>query len=154
MKCGTYIEWKMVGRKKPVQRVHRAFTPYHVEVQGLRNAFEVLKDMKVCDGDVYPVVELENDGGCSCCSSEYIRVIFRCDKCNSIHQEFPTDEHSHNQFVKELMDGRKAEDIRAELLQVAKKRQKLWEEQIKKQRELTAKSVATRKKNKLIKEQK
>ncbi len=117
-------------------------------------AFEVLKDMKVCDGDVYPVVELNDDGGCSCCSSNYIRVIFRCDKCNSIHQEFPTDEHSHNQFVKELMDGRKAEDIRAELLQIAKKRQKLWEEQIKKQRELTAKSVATRKKNKLIKEQK
>jgi len=114
MKCGTYIEWKMAGRKKPVRKMHRAYSPYLVSVQG----FELVEGMELCDGNIYPHVELDNDdGGCSCCSSNYIRIQFICDKCATVHQEFPSDEDWYNQFVKDLMNGRNVEEIRSELIQ-------------------------------------
>jgi predicted metal-dependent RNase len=81
--------------------------------------------MELCDGNVYPNVELDYDGcGGGCCGGDYhIEVKFVCDKCGTTHQEFPRDEHWYNQFVKELMDGRNIEEIRSELLQKQKDHQ-------------------------------
>lgn len=151
MKCGTYIQWKMVGRKKPVKRIHRSYTPHHVAVYG----FQKTDDMELCDGDIYPNAELDYDGygGCGCCGGDYrIEVKFVCDKCGSIHQEFPKDEHWYNQFVRDLIDGKNIDEIRSELIKKQEEHQKtvlaMIEKQKKEQESRNAINLA-RKANKL-----
>ena len=88
-----------------------------IEKQKRLRGYKPTEDAILCDGDVYPKVTLDDDSGCGCCSSSYIRVEFRCNKCNVNHEEFPYDETWFNQFIKDIMNGKKAEEIRAELIQ-------------------------------------
>ena len=117
MKCGNYILWETVGRKKPIRRVHKVLTVYN---RATNPDLAIEEGMEECDGEVLPNIDLDSYGNCSCCSSYSIEVKFSCNKCNITHSELPQDDESLKWFIQELMNGKKAEDIRKERLDYEK----------------------------------
>lgn len=138
MKCNSLIGLKKSKGKKPKLVPYWIISPYLQQVEGLspyspRFAKDDIEIWEVCDGDVYPVVDMESDGGgCSCCSSEYIECKFLCNKCKLHHPQFPTDQDFLNSMLKDLCSGKSLEQISDEQMKICKDRYEKQQEMAKK----------------------
>lgn len=115
MRCGAWVFWKTVGKKKLKKKPAVIISMYNHYVynfpltdnppKGVHQRYKE-EDLEKCDGEVEVSVRVGIDGGCACCGSVDFEIEYKCKKCGNMHfEELPRDEESLSAFLNGIFNG-------------------------------------------------
>ena len=141
MKCGAWVLWKMMGKKKPKRKVSITISMFNHYVRDFPLTDKPYKghesrykeeDLEKCEGDVVATVAVGIEGGCGCCGSAELRIEYKCKKCgNTDFAELPSDDESLSKFLTGFVSSM-GEVERFDRLNRKKEEQKAYDAQIQK----------------------